>query len=509
MELTILNKKLEINKKTFLQVKKFVVSLITIYFFAMMILLLIDGQNEIYQTLKNIQYAKAIFAFAAFMFVVQKVRLFNWQSLVVSLLYSPLGYIWRQSRAFAPDMFNYDRVLVWIVWLLLMIAVDMAVYKKHTPLERFNKGSLAFFALMTTFLLFFRNGRNYPIVLVLAFMFYLIPMTEGRWKYVVNRMCYGYMAALTVVLYQSVTEHLEVNSFNGRWYGSFVNIGDFGLFLGGAVAVIFYQLYRIKNTKGRLSFAYVLWMLALIVTGWAVLRVSTVTCFIGIIFTLIMGVVVIRKKATLKNTTFRFVAMLIFIMIAAVVGFMVLKALTNTDEQYWKTMLREGNTFLKPLANIICRAHYMFNSTETLYGMGIFEPGSIINCVDLFTSGRLSIIKAFSEYFNIVGNAPMGMQVGTYFAYTTHNTYSQVIFDYGYVAGGLYLAFLVYATIYSAVKFIKEKKPVQAFPCIWMAMLLGVLSGESAHFYFPVVTITFLVVYPVIVKVEKKEEMVL
>ena len=155
---------------------------------------------------------------------------------------------------------------------------------------------------------------------------------------------------------------------------------------------------------------------------------------------------------------------------------------------------------------IVIRSHYMFDETKTFCDSMVFEPGTIINYLDLFTSGRLSIIKIFSEKYNIVGNPSIGMQVGYYFTQNTHNTYAQAIYDYGYVGGGLYLAFLVYCTVASAVKFIKEKQIFTVFGCVWMAMLLGVMNGESAFMYFPIIVMTFLVIYPIMVKVEKVEE---
>ena len=504
MEITVLKKKIDLMK-----IKDFVVALISIVCLTMTMIYLIDGQNQLYQTLKDIWYAKAFFMFAAFMFVVQRVRLFNWQSLVVSALYWPFGYMYREARGFAPDLFNRDKVVVWVVWLFLMIVVDMIVYKKHTPLHKFNKGGLAVFAAMTTFLIFYRNGRNYPIVLVMAMIFYLIPMTYLKWKQVVNQFCYAHLAAFVIMLYRSLMNNPDVAKDNGRWYGDFLNIGDFGLFLGCVAAVILYKLYQIKKEKGRKNLEYVLWIATLAVALWATLRVSTITCYIGILCIFLMGFIVVRKEATVKNAIFRLVSVTVGMVVVGIVGFLALKGLANTDPDYWNKLLLEGNAFIKPIAEIVDRAHYMFDEERTFADCGIFRPDSFVNYVDLFTSGRFSIIKAFSEYFNFTGNTSMGLQVGAYFAHNTHNTYSQVIFDYGYIGGGLFIIWLLYCMGASAGKYIKEKQaPYLVFTCAWMAMLLGILLGESANLYYPIMVMTVLVVYPVIVKVEKESEQV-
>lgn len=166
----------------------------------------------------------------------------------------------------------------------------------------------------------------------------------------------------------------------------------------------------------------------------------------------------------------------------------------------------EGNVFIKPIADIVDRAHYMFDETRTFSDSGIFAPDSFINYVDLFTSGRLSIIKVFSEYFNFTGNPSMGLQVGEYFAHNTHNTYSQVIFDYGYIGGGLFIIWLLYCMGASVGQYLKKKQVSQVFVCAWVAMLLGILLGESVNLYYPIMVMTVLVIYPLIVKVENTVE---
>lgn len=504
MEITVFKKKVDLFK-----VKEIIVSAIGVYFLAMTIIMLINGQNVLYQTLKDIQYARAFLMLAAFMFVIQRVRLINWQSLAVSVVYWPFGYMFREARGFAPDLFNHDKVVVWIVWLFLMIVVDMVVYKKYTSLEKFNKVSLVFFALMTFFLLFFRNGRNYPLVLLMAFIFYMIPMNLKRWNQVLNQICYGHLLAFVIVIVRSMLNNPEVNVGSGRWYGDFLNIGDFGLFLGSVAAVVIYQLYRIKNEKGRKSVEYVVWLISLGVSTWAIFKVCTITCLIGVFCILLMGFIVVRKENTIVDVVIRTLFVIIGLLIAGVAGFWALKGLANTDIEYWTKQLLEGSVFIKPFANVVYRAHYMFSdSTNYAYSI-MFEPGTIMNYLDLFTSSRLSIIKIFSERFNIAGNPSVGIQVGSYFAYNTHNTYAQAIFDYGYVGGGLYIGFLVYCTVASALKFIKERQNSMVFVCIWMAMLLGILLGESASLYYPIMVMTVLVMYPLIVKVEKKNEEVL
>lgn len=497
MELTIFKKKVNL-----LTIKEIVVGMIGIAFLSGTIVCLCNAQNEIYQTLKDIQYAKAFFCLSAFLFVTQRVRLFNWQSLVASILYLPLGYMYRVTNEFAPDLFNRDKVVAYVVWILILIAVDMAVYKKYTPLEKFNKYVLSIYALTAIFMMFYRNGRKHPIVFVIGFMFYLIPLGKKGWEKVQEQFCYAWLVSFAIMLGRSVVRNIEV-AYNGRWYGDFLNIGDFGLFLGCVATVILYKLYQIRRDKGRKNIEYLLWLLVLPVCAWAVLRVCTVTLFIGLILLLLMGYIVVRKEVNYKEVFIRLAIVVVGVAIVLIVGYLLLRYISeNADEAYWSTMLREGNTIMKPIASFVCRAKYMFLEGYTVAKGEVFEPNTVMNSIDLFTSGRLSIIKVFSEGFNFTGNPSNGFWIGDYFAYNTHNTYSQLVYEYGYLGGGLFIFLLVFVLALAVRRFVSEKDAKTVFACVWMAMLLGLLMGESANLYFPVMTSTLIVFYPILVKLE-------
>ncbi len=468
-----------------------------------MLIFLCDMLNADFQTLKDIQTANALLMLSIFMFITQRVRLLNWQSLVISLLYWPIGYMYQIRFIDSPDLYNRDKIVVWIIWILLLIVVDMLVYKKANPLQNFNPTALSIYALMTVFMIFYRNGRAAPIILVIFFLFYLIPLDEERWKRVICQFCGAWISGFFIILYRSLKNNPEIHSIIGRWYGDFVNIGDFGLFMGCVVAVIWYMLYHSRKENGRKSIPYILCLFCLIPIIWTVLRVSTITMFLGIAGIFLMGFVLIRKNTSSFMITLRLITILFGIPILALTGLLALEAFANTDPEYWEQILLEGNTFLRPIADLIRRAHYMFDEPRTFADSKIFETNSLINYLDLFSSGRLSIIVEFAKHFNFTGNTSEGLQVGTYFAYSAHNSYTQVIYEYGYFGGGLFILWLAYSTVASALQYLKERKIIQVLPCIWMAMTLGILMGEIVSLFTPVIVMTLLLTYPLMIKQEE------
>lgn len=479
------------------------IDLACIFCLARMITMLCFMDNSLYQTQKNVHASHAILFLALFMFITQRVRLINWQSLIVSLVYWPFAYLYRIRYIESADLFSRDKTVVWIVWIVLLIIVDMVVYKKVNPLRKFHPIALSVYGAMTFFMIFYRNGRTYPIILVLAFVFYLMPLRKEQWNKILFQFSVSWIIAFYYMLYRSLKYNPTVNE-NGRWYGEFVNIGDFGIFTACTIVVILFQIYQSKKRFGRKSVPYVLCVICLLPVIWTVFRVSTITMFIGIGCIFLMGFVLLRKDTSVKAVLVRLIGVLLGVAALVFVGLLLLQTLANTDAEYWENLLVNGNAFIKPLANIIHRAHYMFSETRTFSDSDVFRPDSLINYLDLFASGRLSICALFAEKFNYIGNASEGIQVGTYFAYNAHNTYVQTLYEYGYVGGGLYIVWMLYSTGASMAQYMKEKKLVKVLPALWLAMTLGVQLGESSNLYSSLLVMTLIIIYPLMIQMDEE-----
>lgn len=480
------------------RIKQIIVNILCVTCLTSMLLYLHAMGNEMYDTLKNINAAKAILMLTLFMFIIQKVRLLNWQSAVATILYLPLASAYRERNSLMPDLQTRDIIVTWIVWILILIAVDMFVYKKANSLHKMNQTAFLFFALMAVTMMFYRNGRTHPAIFIPAFIFYLIPLSKVDWKRIINQICSAWIITFFIILYRSVKNNPGIDEIIGRWFGDFLNIGDFGLFVACTATIILYKIYESKTEYGRKSISYVLYLLCLFPLIWTIFRVSTITMFIGILGVFLAGFIFVRKNTSVKNIAFRSLSVVFCLTILILGTLVALKVLANTDKDYWEIVLFEGDTFLKPIANLIQRAHYMFDEVKTFADCEVFEPGTMVNYLDLFTSGRLSIIVCFSELINFTGNTSAGIQVGNYYAYNAHNTYIQMLYEYGYVGGGFFLAWLFYMAIAGIRRYLRKKRHSQVLLCIWMFMTFGVLLGERVYLYSPIVIMLLLFYYPLL-----------
>ncbi len=465
------------------------------------ILFFCSMSNQYYQTLKDIYAAKAVFMFALYLLFLQRPRILNYQTAIATALYLPIALAYRARYISSPDLFNRDKVVVWIVYFLILILIDMYVYKKANTLQSLNKPMLFVYGFMTLSMIFYRNGRTMPAFLILMFVAYLIPLTATTWKRIFNQVCNAWIISYFYILILSLIQNPAVAP-NGRWYGSFVNIGEYGHFLSGVYIIVLYRLYKAIREKKFLSFNFIFYSLVALLLIWNILRVSTVTMYIGIFFSFLMFFILFAGKGTIKAVVIRLVIAVSAIVLCVFLGFFLLKTIAlHADKEYWFNVLTEGSVLLKPFANIVTRAFYMFEEPITFSDSNVFPADSLINYLDLFSSGRISIAKVFSERFSFTGGDSSGVDVGTYFAYNAHNTYVQSILEYGYIAGGAHILWLFACTVASVYRFIKERKTANLFLCLWMAMILGVLLGECARFYGPLLFTTLFITYPLIVKI--------
>lgn len=439
---------------------------------------LTDYDNEFYQTWKNQAAAKAIFAFMAIVFLVRKVRLINWQSLVGTLLFIPFFiermHFWRES----PDILNILKPQMIAEWLALMIIIDMILYKNiNNIFKNMNILLLLYFALAFG-MIYRRNGQTSPIILIFPMLlFMLIKMDKERWEWFLKCFINGWFGIFTYVVVRSVVE----NPYDGRrYYGYFLDIGPFGIFMTCALVMAIFALMYSKEKYGRKSIFYavsVIWIAVAAVMLWII---DTRTILAGTFFALAFMFVFARKDTSKKQLIKRGLligGVIVVIIALVVIGLFALRKTSNYD---WYASAGDG--LLSPIYMHACRLAYAMNEmTGDTFGE------QLISVIDKLSSGRISIAKAFSPYFNFEGNGPLGLELENgYWAFNAHNNFVQILIEYGYISL-IEMSVLVIASLVQMIrKYLKsEKKAVDYLPILWISAMLGVWCGEVSSLYYP------------------------
>lgn len=457
------------------------------------ILCLSNSTQEIYQTLKDIESAKALMLFSIFLFVLQRVRLINWQSAVVTLIYAPVAKWYMDAHQYGLHLETRDKYIAVMIWILCMIIVDMIVYKKYNVLAALRTKSIVIYLAMAVSMIAFRNNRHYPLALAMpVFLLYLIPVTKMEWQKVVNAFCNGWFIAFFVILYRSITE----NPYQGgRWYGCYVNIGALGMFLGCVFVVALYRILRSKERWGIKSIPFIFHCVLMIPVVIVMFMVNTRTLWVGIILmTVIVFILGIHKKSLrqlLKNCAR--VAIVTAVFVAVFILAMLIVQGVDLEKLSAKA---ENNYILAPIEYFVEKSQLVLSDKVTFNLEPEEYSSKFVQVLDSFTSGRIIIAKRYSEKFNFTGNVPEAIQVGNYLAVNAHNQYVQTIYEHGILAGILFIGWLIYSLILAIVNYFKTYRMSNLIIVLWLAMLTGLMTGEMAHFYFPGTFMTLILLYP-------------
>ncbi len=462
-----------------------------------------DSSQVLYQTNKDVESSKALLIFAVFMCLVQRVKLLNWQTIVYSAIYWPLGIWFLKTHMWGETLEMVYENRVWFYWILGLVIVDMLVYRKVNKLTDFKQSALLIYLAMAIFMLTFRNGRGDPLVLILPmFVFYMIPISKAEWSKILNGLCNGWLVAFVIIMYRSFT----LNPYEGgRWYGSFVNIGAFGMFLGCVFVVAFYRILQSKEKYGRKSIAYVASWIWLGATIAVMLLVNTRTLLLGVICMLTAYAVFAGKKKSAKELWVRVAYIAVALVILMIVGIIVMKLVAEVDVERLRATIT-NKYLLAPIEYFVTSARGIFvRVSEQMTPINTIWDNIYI-FLNEFSSHRVVIWCKFTEFFSFTGNPSAGIDVNGYFATNAHCQYVQVVYEYGFLGGGCWFLWMIYIAVRGIKDYYKTWKSEQILIVLWMFTLFGMFWGEMANFFYPEMYATLILFYPQIVRLKEESE---
>lgn len=486
------------------RINKYILSIAYTVLFSVCIICLCNYNNAMYQTEKEVGASMAMLFLSVLVLLIRKADLFNYASLISSVVYFPLAMIYRASYEKLPDVYNSVRINVWTQWVCLLIIVDTVRHYKDLKKLKFDKLGVILYALMAILMAVFRNGRSEYHVLFVPFMLlYLVKITKEEYSRVINAFANAWLVAFVFIMAKSLITNPYVG---GRYYGCFVNLGVFGVFFGAVISVAFFRIWQSKFERGRKSVFYILSIIWLVVLLAAMYMVDTRTLLVGVVFSILVMYLFIRKKNTKEDIRKRFVTVGLIFLGLVCAAFVVIMIFKDDDHYYWYKKYTETNSVFGIVYVWIERIPLMFNQKETQFKAGMFEIGSIMNALDTFTSGRLSLAKFYSNYFSFLGNTSDGFMVGNYYAVNSHSQYIQVLYEYGYLAGIEYIIFWIYCTVKGVLMYLRTKSTGLLLAAAWLPMLIGLMTGEIETLFYPGMFMSFVVIWPILRHFEDEED---
>lgn len=462
-----------------------------------MIICLCQGQNAAYQTWKDGHFARGLMYLAFVVFLLQRVRLFNWQSLVVMALYIPITIKLKNTYIESPDLIVINNSVAKIYGLLLMVLVDMVAYKRHIKFNKIRLG--VFISTLLMFVLVVRNLGDLFLVAPFAVLF-CIDLDETKVKKLILSVCIGWIGAMFLIMWESL---VLFPVGKGRYYGCFLNIGDFGQFLTGAfIANVILMLFAYKNRKFKNPWFYISLLPMPFILYLSYLS-GTRTEMMGLVFAGIALIIFGGQKNTPKRTLIK--GGIVLFLLVAICGCVLvwLNWVMSWDAQkYEQVTLWVKDTFggKNTISYWVNKLFECYLVKDPALDPDKFDAPLIWKAINRITADRVHIWSEFWKLTTFRANGAMYVQVGEDMQYSNaHNGYVQALFQYGYIPGATFILCPVIGAVVSGIQYVREHSVKLLFPLLWCTMLLGIMIGEMEGFAYPV-WITMLIGMVIVVQ---------
>ena len=453
--------------------------------------------NVRFQTMEFYYARLALIFFVAVLWGLQKVKLFRWQSLLVTIPYIPYCIFYYTNQAVAPDISMAVVTELIVRWMILMLLIDMILKKNLRQNNRFIPAAFALFCVMSVFTLMNRSGSMVPIVYLYFIIMCFIPVNIREWEKVQEAMFYGGFIAFVAITVFSFTGDPFVKV--PRDY--FMITDDLGQVFGLSMALSAFGLLYFKEKHGRLSATYFLsafWLIASIVMAC---YKGTDGIIIGVVFLFFFFFVFGIGSKKWNHILIRLGVVLA--LITAVVVLLIIGA-NKIVQPDFDTAAFSDSVMNSPLKNFPETAEELIGKAESAHmGSGayreIIKPGTVGAAFNVFLDSRVAM---FFEAFPGISwdGHPITGEAGA-FVLAAKVQYLQYLYQFGYFAGGLNLIVFIGLWVVSVIKYIKTRKMWYLMPMLLFAMTFGAWFNVSSGLFYSLVFFSVLSLYPLLVEI--------
>ena len=438
----------------------------------------------------------AMIFFLAALWTVQRVKLFNWQSLLLSIAFAPYAVFYPMMEGKTST--NVMIIVVELItrWMVLMLLTDVALERRIRSNRQFSSALFALFCVTAVFTLRNGNGGFAPIVFLYFLVLCFIPVSGKEWEKITDCIVYSGMLSFVVITIFSFTGN-PLAIVPREFY---MLTDDLGQFFGLSVGLATYGLLRFGKKYGRLSFPYFLSAFWLVATVIMILNKGTTGIILGVLLMFFVLFLFGPKMGKFPVSLIR-PAIVLLIIAAIIVGMNVFANMIIADN--FDTAAFAEGVMKSPLKLFANTAEDLIGKVETVHRGGggygdIIRPKTFWAYLNVFLDSRIGIFYETIGALGWDGHVLVGVNADS-FVMATKNQYIQYLYEFGYFAGGLNILFYVAAWVLSVVKYAHTKKERFLLPALLGAMTFGVWFFVSSGIFYPLVFFFTLSLYAVLV----------
>lgn len=339
--------------------------------------------------------------------------------------------------------------------------------------ERLKKKNVLWWLLVASAIIALIADKHMVVPLIIPMVVFLLcDIDREQWSKLTDCFCVAYCCCFVVLFTKSILTNQD-NLF-GRYYGDFLNVGAGGMFAGGAAVCALFMLYKSVRKISKNKLEIVGASVFLLYTLYALVKFQSRGAVCGAAFAL-LGLWIFGFSKSYKSILTKFLICVgsIVILVALVIGLSVLINKLNPNisgsDPYWEyriAQLTNGKSHLDS-----------------------FEDNCLLNTIDTFSSGRLSIvIQAIKQI------RPWPVDFGS-----PHNFFLSWLLDYGVIGGVLFIVWYVVFLI-KGIQVWKDDKERALLPLLWHVCCFGAFMFLTNHWHMILPFVLLVLQYPMAVK---------
>ena len=446
----------------------------------------------------------ALAFFGAILWVMQRVKLFNWQSLLITVGYGVYAFFYRMTDGTDPTTAMAITAELVSGWLFVMLLTDIAVTGRIRANKKFFSWTFALLVLTVILTLIDRNGSFTPVVGIYFVLLCFIPINGNEWKKVLTGLFIGGFLMFVAV---SVFSYIGDPIFRNTEEITYMTKADLSQFYAPILALAIYGIFHAKEKDGRFSPRYVFF------AGWTLLIVimtfikGCTSGFAGILLTLFVIVLFAYKMKPLPKFFIRMgITLAVVALLCGGIYFWAKKVSTPgfNAENFEDTVTKGPLSYMGDVSDDISNAVYgvQFGSG---YVDGVIKPNTPGALFNLMTGSRVDILPMITPMLGWWGHV-ISASGDNSFILSIRNQYLQYLYEFGFFTGGLNILLFLVMWVVAIIRFVKTSRARYLFPVIVIAMTLGTWINVSSGVLYPLGFIAMLSMLPVLVDLKSTKK---
>ena len=439
-----------------------------------MFLHLFYSPEKQYSIFKEIEFNYAVIIFMVILAVYRGITVKDWKAWLYTVIAAVIGVGYFKindytSESLGPDYFKWMILRVITQLLFVGLLLDLIRQRPYKRLLSRLKSPMVIVYLLTA-LLFFIFDNTTVIPLVCPFIILLFTEFSEEDKEEISVIfSLGIYAAFVKVFTGSL---IEVSPFEttGRYRGYFLNGPTASESCTTAVIACLFLCLLFKEKKNKKLM--VISLIAMLYPLASVFMFRVRGIYLALLLVAI-GIFVFMHGRGTKETVKR-------IGITGAAGIIGVLALFGMSYMM-NYLVDEGVLHLTGTSHSLSAILMLASGGND---GDYYAPGTLLNALDNFSSGRIGIMEWFVKQIKFLGH-PVEKLVSKngYETAMAHNVFVQYLARCGILGGGMYILWWIFYTVRTARLLRKPaENPCTIYALLWIMYMLGIYSTQAEFF---------------------------